>query len=228
MARFMGSLTLLLCSSSLLCSGQSFADQSVATKTATRTTHYSYRCDGNDESIVVTINGETGHLFSSLASQAIQRQQGSTDFAGEDVLYQPDSPPDLAPGQTATITIKGQKLKNCRNNPRVAVWEAAKLRGVSYRAIGQEPAWQLEIYTGEKFVLVTDYGKCKTSLPWTEPLIDQEQRSTRYRTQEEGGSVEITITGVNCSDSMSGEKFASKVDVRLGDNTLKGCGRALH
>jgi len=223
MTHFKSWLVLLLCTSSLL-----LACEKATTEAATRTTHYSYRCDGNDNSIVVTINGDTGHLFSDLASQVIQRKQGSTDFAGKDILYQPDSPPDLAPGQTATITIKGQKLKNCRNNPRSAVWEAAKLRGVSYRAIGQEPPWQLEIYTGKKFLLVTGYGNYKASFPWTKPEVSPHQKSTRYRSTGDGGSIEITVTGTKCSDIMSGEEFASSVEVTWKDKILKGCGRALH
>lgn len=47
------------------------------------------------------------------------------------------------------------------NNPREReqkiakrdVWHAAKLRGVSFRAIGQEPGWLLEISNGEKIYL---------------------------------------------------------------------------
>ena len=223
MDRFLGSLVFLLCSGTLL-----FAYGIVTADAATGTTTYSYRCDGNDNSIVVIINGDAGHLFSNLASQAIQRKQGSTDFAGEDVLYQPDNPPDLAPGQTAIITINGQKLKNCKNNARAAVWQAAKLRGVSYRAIGQEPAWLLEIYTGKEFILVTNYGNNKVSFPWAEPEVNQRQMSTRYRSTGSSGNIEITVTRGTCSDSMSGEEFASKVDVTWADKILRGCGRALH
>ena len=45
------------------------------------------------------------------------------------------------------------------------VWHAAKLRGVAFRAIGQEPGWLLEITNGEEILLVTDYGKNKKSYP---------------------------------------------------------------
>jgi uncharacterized membrane protein len=195
---------------------------------AERTETFVYSCDGEDQSIVVTITGDSGHLFAAQTSQRIERKSGAIDFHGEDIHYQPDNPPDLAPGQTATMTIKGQKLENCKNDTRAAVWEAAKLRGVSYRAIGQEPGWQLEIYTGEEFRLVTDNGQKKLSLPYAEPQVDQAQRTTRYSSTGEAGNLGITITGEKCIDSMSGEKYASKVEVTWADNTLRGCGRALH
>jgi len=45
------------------------------------------------------------------------------------------------------------------------VWQQAKLRGVSFRAIGQEPGWLLEITDSSEILLVTDYGKaCHDSM----------------------------------------------------------------
>jgi len=189
---------------------------------------YVYRCDGEESVIVVTIDGDRGHLFSRQASQPIQQEPGTPAYAGDDVYYLPDQPPDLAPGQTAEITIAGQKLANCKNNPRAAVWEAAKLRGVSYRAIGQEPAWVLEIDREKGFLLVTDYGQNKTQFPYAEAVSDAQQKTGRYSSELNGEPVEITITGKSCHDSMSGEAFGSQVEINWRGQTLRGCGRALH
>jgi uncharacterized membrane protein len=189
---------------------------------------YSYLCEGEDKLIVVTLDGDRGHLFSYQLSQAITRKSDSGDFSGSDVYYRPDNPPDLAPGQTAEITIKGVKHQNCKNNPRAAVWEAAKLRGVDYRALGQEPAWQLEIRTGTGFLLVTEYGENRVEFRYAEPQVNQAERSTRYESQLDGDNIHITIRGEECSDSMSGETFSSKVEVSWRGKTLRGCGRALH
>jgi uncharacterized membrane protein len=188
---------------------------------------YSYLCEGEDKSIVVTIDGDRGHLFSYQLSQAIMRKSDSGDFSGSDVYYKPDNPPDLAPGQTAEITIKGVKHQNCKNNPRAAVWEAAKLRGVNYRALGQEPGWQLEI-SSRGFLLVTGYGEDRVEFPYVEPQVNQAERTTRYTSQLNGEAIDITIKGEECSDSMSGETFSSKVEVSWQGKMLSGCGRALH
>jgi uncharacterized membrane protein len=194
---------------------------------------YSYRCEGadlidEDQVIVVTLNGDRGYLFSRQASQAIQRQPGTPGFTGDDVYYLPAQPADLAPGQTAEITIKGNKPANCKNNPRAAVWEAAKLRGVSYRAIGQEPPWVLEIDRENGFLLVTEYGETKQQYPYAEPVTDLAQRTASYTSEVNGDGITITILGRDCSDSMSGEAFSSQVAISWRGQSLHGCGRALH
>ncbi len=106
------------------------------------------------------------------------------------------------------------------------VWHKAKLRGVSFRAIGQEPGWLLEITTGTEILLVTDYGETRTAYPYVEPELDQEHRRTRFVTGD--GAVEMLIEGKNCQDVMRGERFAVTVTVTLGERRLAGCGRALH
>lgn len=106
------------------------------------------------------------------------------------------------------------------------VWHAAKLRGVSFRAIGQEPHWLLEVINGEKIVLVTDNGLKRTVYPYVEPKINQQQRRTIFSMKEQ--KLEVVIEGKDCSDIMSGEKFSVSVVITLNDTQFKGCGRALH
>lgn len=218
---------LTLCSCLLLYACTADPTEQAAPEPAARIKTYSYLCEGEDKTIVVTIDGERGHLFSYQLSQAIEREPELDAFSGSDVLYKPDNPPDLAPGQTAEITIKGVKHKNCKNNPRAAVWEAAKLRGVDYRALGQEPPWQLEI-SSSGFLLVTGYGENRVEFPYAEPQVNQAGRTTSYILQLDGNIIDITIRGEKCSDSMSGETFNSKVEVSWRGETLHGCGRALH
>lgn len=106
------------------------------------------------------------------------------------------------------------------------VWHQAKLRGVSFRAIGQEPGWLLEIMDGSEILLVTDTGQTKVSYPYVEPDVFQEQRRTRFLISDH--DVEIIIEGKACRDSMSGEEFAVTVTVTVGEVRLSGCGRALY
>jgi len=189
---------------------------------------YSYRCAGEDQVIVVTVNGDRGYLFSRQASSAMQRQPGTAAFAGDDVYYLPDQPRELAPGQTAEITINGKQLVNCKNNPRAAAWEAAKLRGVSYRAVGQEPPWLLEIHREAGFLLVTEYGENRQQFPYAEPVTDTAQKTASYTSAANGDDIRITLWGGDCRDSMSGEVFHSQVEISWRAQTLRGCGRALH
>ena len=105
------------------------------------------------------------------------------------------------------------------------VWHAAKLRGVAFRAVGQEPGWLLEITNGEEILLVTDYGSTRTSMPYVEPVVYQEERHTQYVLGEYNTTIEIR--GEQCTDTMSGESFEVSVTLFLEDKELHGCGRAL-
>jgi uncharacterized membrane protein len=107
-----------------------------------------------------------------------------------------------------------------------SVWHAAKLRGVAFRAIGQEPGWLLEMTTGEKILLLTEYGQTRTVYPYVEPEVFQAQRKSVFNVNQ--GDVIVTIEGISCADSMSGEKFEASVTIDLNDKQLKGCGRALY
>jgi uncharacterized membrane protein len=107
-----------------------------------------------------------------------------------------------------------------RNN----VWHAAKLRGVAFRAIGQEPAWLLEITNGKSILLSTDYGQTKTLYDYVEPTLDNDHRHTEYHVS---GDTNIIIDGETCTDIMSGESFEVTVSIKQNSGILYGCGRAL-
>jgi putative lipoprotein len=104
------------------------------------------------------------------------------------------------------------------------VWHKAKLRGVAFRAIGQEPGWLLEIKNGEEILVVTDYGQDKKSYAYVEPQEDKDARKTVFQVDTD---TRVLIEGKPCTDSMSGESFEVTVTVTRGGNTYKGCGRAL-
>ena len=106
------------------------------------------------------------------------------------------------------------------------VWHAAKLRGVGFRAIGQEPGWLLEMTTGVKILLVTNTGQTRTEYPYVEPEVFQDQRKSVFSVKQD--ELKVTIEGVNCTDIMSGEKFEVSVFIEFNSKKLKGCGRALY
>ena len=105
------------------------------------------------------------------------------------------------------------------------VWHQAKLRGVAFRAIGQEPGWLLEITNGTDILLVTDYGQNRNSYPYVDPVVYQGERRTQYVL--EGYGIIVEIRGQRCTDVMSGEEFEVSVSIIMTDRQLEGCGRAL-
>ena len=127
-------------------------------------------------------------------------------------------------GELAQLGNSGGALQSCRNDPRRAVWERAKLDGADFRAVGNEPGWSLEILAGTRMLLIADYGASRVDLPLPEPTMDREARTTRW----DAGEIVLEVIGRPCRDSMSGESFETQVRVRWRGRTLRGCGRALH
>ena len=130
----------------------------------------------------------------------------------------------LVDGEAARFGEVGEDMSSCRNDRRRAVWEKAKLDGADFRAVGNEPGWNLEIQEGTRIVLIADYGASRVELPLPQPSVDRRNRTTLW----DAGDLVLAVIGRPCRDSMSGESFESEVVVTWGEQTLRGCGRALH
>jgi putative lipoprotein len=131
-------------------------------------------------------------------------------------------------GDNAFLETGGRRHSACRNNRAKAIWEDAKLRGVSFRAVGNEPGWHLEITPSEKTVFVTDYGEFQHSAITPQPVTEKNTRKTTYNVENTEHNLKVEIKGQSCEDTMSGEIFGATVTVKLDGKTYKGCGKALH
>ena len=80
--------------------------------------------------------------------------------------------------------------------------------------------------SGDKILLVTDYGQTRLEHPYVEPEVFQDQRKSIFSVRP--GEFLVTIKGAGCTDSMSGEKFEVSVFIELNGRHLNGCGRALY
>ena len=130
---------------------------------------------------------------------------------------------------TLNCLVAQAENRPCETEEAIAkrdVWHAAKLRGVSFRAIGQEPPLLLEITDGKKILLVTDYGQKSTAYPYVEPKVNQQQRKTIFSVKDQ--NLEVIIEGKDCFDIMSGEKFDVSVFITLHGKQFRACGRALY
>jgi len=131
-------------------------------------------------------------------------------------------------GDEARLEIAPDKHRLCRNNRYLAIWEHAKLNGVDFRAVGNEPGWHLEISIGSKILFVSDYGQSRYEFDTPAPKSDAKKQMTTYRTGQSDHTLEISITGKSCQDTMRGDSFESTVTVTLDGRTYRGCGKALH
>jgi len=148
--------------------------------------------------------------------------------SGSGARYQQGDSVFWSKGETATLETGDQIYRNCHNNRARAIWEDAKMRGVEFRAVGNEPGWYLEISNATDLLLVTDFGNERHMLNLQILFIDAHQRRTEYHAKHGKPALHLVIEGVECRDTMSGETFEATVSVTLENRTYQGCGRSLH
>ncbi|MCL6417513.1 hypothetical protein MIB92_17765 [Aestuariirhabdus sp. Z084] len=176
-----------------------------------------YQCDP-DYRFVARQEQQQLWLFLPRRTLALKPVYGGEGYSGEGYSL-------MREGDTAVLSFEGDSY-HCRNDRRAAIWEASKLNGYDYRAVGNEPGWYLEIGQGMMSRLVTQYGQSRLDFSLPEPRLDSAARLTLYRVPEQ--ALEIRIEGRVCRDSMSGETFASTVAITWQGQAFSGCGRALH
>lgn len=130
-------------------------------------------------------------------------------------------------GNDARLESTDGKSRQCKNNRGRAIWEAARLNGVDFRAVGNEPGWFMEL-DGDLLVLETDYGASRYEFSTPPADVDVNARLTRYKVTEDGRRLLLELKGARCVDTMSEEIFPTRVSVTLNGQVLQGCGRALH
>ena len=127
-------------------------------------------------------------------------------------------------GELATIELAGQRYVDCRSNPRKVPWADAARRGASFRALGNEPAWSLEVFA-DRLAVITELGARRTELRYAAPSVAGAQ--TTYHASGDAHEVVAVVERTACADVMSGEAFEAAATVTLDGETLRGCGRFL-
>jgi uncharacterized membrane protein/heat shock protein HslJ len=127
-------------------------------------------------------------------------------------------------GELATFELGGRRYVDCRANPQKVPWADAARRGVTFRALGNEPAWYVEVFA-DRLAVVTDLGTNRTELAHAGAAV--EGGRTTYRGAADGRAATVVIDRRACADSMSGEGFEAVVTVTFENRTFTGCGRFL-
>lgn len=128
-------------------------------------------------------------------------------------------------GNEASLEIGSRRLTSCQLNPARAPWEEARRRGVSFRAVGQEPSWYLEIHPQRSTLFVAAYGNRRVLLPSAESVIEGAEEVYDLTDGQHDLKVEISLQ--YCADIMSGQAFDNRVIVTLNGERFDGCGSAL-
>ncbi len=184
---------------------------------------YVYEC-ADDYTFTASIKDNHAWLF--LPEQTLQLPQVITASGAK---YSAKQTSLWTKGDEARLETGAIVRDGCKNNRAKAIWEHAKLTGVDFRALGNEPSWVLEIIQGETIIFAHFYDKIdKYQFSRPEPEVDSAKQQTTYNAENAEHTLKITIIGKACQDTMSGESFASTVSVELDGILFSGCGRALH
>lgn len=102
-------------------------------------------------------------------------------------------------------------------------WADARVRGVSIRALGQEPGWMMELTADGEIVLALDYGEraFAVATPQVVPLGG----ARGWQVDESAhGVVLVLAEDLPCFDIMSGAVHPLTMTVQVGDDRYSGCG----
>jgi heat shock protein HslJ/uncharacterized membrane protein len=125
-----------------------------------------------------------------------------------------------------TAGCAGRTSEAVGTNSAASPWERARLRGVEFRAVGQEPGWVVEIDQGRTLLYNGDYGDTRLLVPAPAPTAAATGAAV-YTASTALGDLVVDISETDCADTMSGERFTHTVSVVLAGRTLQGCGRVL-
>ena len=112
------------------------------------------------------------------------------------------------------------------NDGITATFEKAKLDGVAFRAIGNEPSWILEIISDYKVVLITNHGENRTVFKVIEKYSDAV--SMEYKLFSKHNTMYVRIENRVCQDTMVKRTYRSTVYINFDGVNLQGCGKSLY
>ena len=127
-------------------------------------------------------------------------------------------------------TALGGSVLELDRNRALAPWDGIFFeltRDRDFRAIGQEPGWQLEIRMGSEMRFTYDYGKGSAVTPAARAELDAKTGTRTFHATAEANDLRVEIVPVGCEDSMSGKPFPATVTVTLNDRSFRGCGESL-
>lgn len=130
-------------------------------------------------------------------------------------------------GEEAQLETPGQTFTGCLSDEGGPAWQEAKVSGVLFRAIGQEPGWLVNVQADGRIDVQTGYGEAVYHLPPVEPEVDGGSGRTVYRVETEAHRATIVIEDEPCRDAMSGWPYEATVSMDLDGREYRGCGRWL-
>lgn len=106
-----------------------------------------------------------------------------------------------------------------------AKFEKAKQNGVTFRAVGNEPGWILEISSNDVLFL-TNLGQDRTHFNVVKTFSEYNTRE--YEMHSKNNTLHVRIEKRRCQDTMVDRVYASTVYINFDGVNMTGCGKALN
>jgi uncharacterized membrane protein len=113
----------------------------------------------------------------------------------------------------------------CRKIPGEAPWHEASLRGIDFRAAGDDPAWSVEVDSGIGVEFGAGLGAARTVTRFPPAELKGDER--RMTLSARSASHALTLVAEQRVCQQAGNTMTLSVTVTLDGKTYSGCGRAL-
>jgi uncharacterized membrane protein len=133
-------------------------------------------------------------------------------------------------GGEGTLTRQGGSKVQCIQQDAApqagSPWDAAKQRGIAFRAVGNEPGWLVEVGPGEapRVHVETDYGARKLDIAKATQLSGLMGFAGA---SADGKKVRLVLERKECSDGMSDMRYPVDAVLEVDGTTYRGCGQFL-
>lgn len=178
-----------------------------------------YDCEGTE---AITRQLEDDQIELRLPSRSVLLPRVRS---GSGVKYAAAGTTFWVKGPIAMLELPARRPAKCEEDRPSSLREDALARDVHYRGLGSEPGWNIEIGP-EAITFEYDYGESQMVFPLGPPRLGPDDRRT-YEQSNASQRLSVVIENAICLDPMTGDAFATKVEVRLDDRTFRGCGDAL-
>jgi uncharacterized membrane protein len=113
----------------------------------------------------------------------------------------------------------------CRKIPGEAPWHEASLRGIEFRAAGDDPVWSVEVDSGVGVEFATGLGAARTVSRFPPAELKGDKRSMTLSARS--ASHALTLVAEQRVCHQAGNTMTLTVTATLDGKTYSGCGRAL-
>ncbi len=177
---------------------------------------YTFNC-ASGPTIVTRLAG--GDAIDVVLPDEVRRLHRERSASG--VKYSNQDVSLWSKGREATLQIRGRRYL-CLERRAGSIREDALVRGVQFRASGEEADWLLEVLKDRITFTDSIYGSAV--LP---RVVPEEARGTKiYVSTTDAHRLQVIIDQRECVHFMTGERFEAIVEVNLDGDGYRGCGYA--